>query len=232
MPAFATFDAVETIAVEIGRPTATITLTRPEKRNALSVRLRDEVTSTLAELAADERLTSVVVTGAGDVFSAGFDLDEFARATDDADFGRALWESSDRFHHALLTFPLPLVAAVNGPALAGGFDLAVCCDVRVAATTARFAHPEFSFGDIVYSPLHELVGGAIARDLCLTGRAIDAAEAQRLGLVTDVVAPEQLDDAVAEVTERIALAPRAMLLRTKAKAIARAGIVLGPTLDL
>jgi enoyl-CoA hydratase len=124
------------------------------------------------------------------------------------------------------------VAAVNGPALAGGFDLAVCCDVRIAADTARFAHPEFTFGDVVYSPLHELVGGAVARDLCLTGRAIDAAEALRLRVVTDVVPRAELATKVAEVTDRIATAPRAMLLRTKAKVIARAGITLGPTLDL
>jgi enoyl-CoA hydratase len=116
--------------------------------------------------------------------------------------------------------------------LAGGFDLAVCCDLRIAADTARFAHPEFTFGDVVYSPLHDLVGGAVARDLCLTGRAIDAPEALRLGVVTAVVPRDVLDEKVADVTGRIAGAPRAMLLRTKAKAIARAGIGLGPTLDL
>jgi enoyl-CoA hydratase len=225
---------VETIEVDLvaERRTATVTLARPEKKNALSARLRDEVTGALAELAADERLNSVVITGAGDVFSAGFDLGEFTRAAEDPAFGAELWASSDRFHHALLTFPLPLVAAVNGPALAGGFDLAVCCDVRIAADTARFAHPEFTFGDVVYSPLHELVGGAVARDLCLTGRPIDAAEALRLHLVTAVVPRAELTTNVAEVTDRIATAPREMLLRTKAKAIARAGIRLGPTLDL
>jgi len=225
---------VDTIAVARtpARATATVTLNRPEKKNALSAQLRDEVTGALAELAADQELKSVVITGAGDVFSAGFDLGEFTRAAEDPAFGTELWASSDRFHHALLTFPLPLVAAVNGPALAGGFDLAVCCDVRIAADTARFAHPEFTFGDVVYSPLHELVGGAVARDLCLTGRPVDAAEALRLHLVTDVVPREELATKVADVTDRIATAPRAMLLRTKAKAIARAGIRLGPTLDL
>ena len=214
------------------RATATVRLHRPEKKNALSAQLRDEVTDALAGLAADDRLKSVVVTGAGDVFSAGFDLGEFTRAAEDPAFGAELWASSDRFHHALLTFPLPLIAAVNGPALAGGFDLAVCCDVRIAADTARFAHPEFTFGDVVYSPLHELVGGAVARDLCLTGRAIDAAEALALHVVTAVVPRDELDAEVAEVTGRIAGAPRAVLLRTKAKAIARSRITLGPTLDL
>ena len=76
----------------------------------------------------------------------------------------------------MLRFPLPTVAAVNGPALAGGFDLAVLCDLRVAATTARFAHPERTFGDVVYGPLHDLVGGAVARELCFTGRVVDATD--------------------------------------------------------
>lgn len=214
------------------RATATVTLARPEKRNALSVALRDEVTAALGELAADDAVKSVVVTGAGAVFSAGFDLGEFTRAAEDPAFHAQLWASSDAFHHALLTFPLPLVAAVNGPALAGGFDLAVCCDVRLASTGARFAHPEFTFGDIVYSPLHEIVGGGMARDLALTGRPLDAAQALAAGLVTEVVAPDALADAVAVTTARIATAPREYLLRTKAKAIARAGIALGPTLDL
>ena len=72
-----------------------------------------------------------------------------------------------------------LVAAVNGPALAGGFDLAVLCDLRIASSSARFGHPERSFGDVVYGPLHDLVRGAVARDLCLTGRTVAASEARR-----------------------------------------------------
>ncbi|MCC6640890.1 MAG: enoyl-CoA hydratase/isomerase family protein [Deltaproteobacteria bacterium] len=216
----------------IGVSAARITLDRPSKRNALSVALRDEVTEALAVLARDETLKCAVVTGAGDVFSAGFDLSEFRSAAGDAELSRTLWESSDRFHHALLSFPLPLIAAVNGPALAGGFDVAVCCDVRIATEAARFAHPEFAFGDVVYSPLHELVGGAVARDLCLTGRALDAREALALGLVSEVVRRDALDEAVGRVTKRIDGAPRDRLLRTKAKAIARAGITARATLDL
>lgn len=216
----------------IGPSAARITLARPQKRNALSVALRDEMTGALAALAADPSVKCVVVTGAGEVFSAGFDLGEFRRAADAAEFSARLWQSSDRFHHALLRFPLPLIAAVNGPALAGGFDLAVCCDVRLAAEGARFAHPEFSFGDVVYAPLHELVGGAVARELCLTGRELDAAEALALGLVSEVVPRAQLDAAVERVARRIDAAPRERLVRTKAKAIARAGIPPAATLDL
>ena len=209
----------------------TLTLTRPEKKNALSTALRDAVSDELDLLAADEAVKVVVVAGAGDTFCAGFDLSEFS--VEDADFQRLLWASSDRFHHTVLTFPLPTVAAVHGPALAGGFDLAVMCDVRVATTTARFGHPEQAWSDVVYAPLHDLVGGAVARDLCFTGRTIDADDALRLGVVSAVVEPDALGREAAGVAASIARAPRANLLRTKAKALARAGIAgPGPTLDL
>jgi enoyl-CoA hydratase/carnithine racemase len=212
---------------------ARVTLDRPEKRNALSVRLRDELSALLDGLAADDDLKVVVLTGAGDYFSAGFDLREFDRAAEDREFGRQLWASSDRFHHTVMRFPLPTVAAVNGPALAGGFDLALLCDVRIASSTARFAHPEFTFGDIVYSPLHDLVGGAIAREIALTGRELDAQEALALHVVNAVVAPDALDAEVARVVERVQAAPRDFLVRSKAKALARAGIPSAtPTLDL
>src|SRR5450755_154394 len=160
---------------------ATITLDRPHKKNALSVALREEVLIALEHLRSDDSVSCVVVTGEGDTFSAGFDLSEFA--IDDDAFQRQLWDSSDRFHHALLRFPLPLIAAVNGPALAGGFDLAVLCDLRIASSSARFSHPERSFGDVVYGPLRDLVGGAVARELTLGGRELDANEARAVHLV-------------------------------------------------
>jgi enoyl-CoA hydratase len=157
-----------------------LTLERPEKKNALSIAVRDEMSDALDRLAENEDVKVVIITGAGDVFSAGFDLREFERLDDD-EFTRTLWASSDRWHRTLIEFPLPTIAAVNGAALAGGFDLAVMCDMRVAADTARFAHPEMTFGDVVYGPLHDLVGGAVARELCFTGRQVDAPEALRLG---------------------------------------------------
>lgn len=209
---------------------ATLTLDRPEKRNALSTQLRIEISDALDALALDEGVRTVVVTGAGPAFCAGFDLGEFQ--VDDADFQRRLWASSDRYHRTVLEFPLPVIAAVNGPALAGGFDLAVMCDIRIASTTARFAHPEIRFGDVVYGPLHDLVGGAVARDLCLTGRPIDAAEALALHVVTTVCEPGELAALAGERAAMIAQAPRDVLVRTKAKMARRAGIVPGATLDL
>jgi len=210
-----------------------LTLNRPEKRNALSVALRNAISDALDAIATDETMKCVVIAGSGDVFSAGFDLKEFTRAADDADFERELWASSDRYHDTVLRFPLPTIASINGPALAGGFDLAVMCDLRIASTTARFAHPERTFGDVVYGPLHDLVGGAVARELTIGGRELDAFEARALHLVSEVVEPDALRDATEALVARVCAPPRPLLMRTKAKVLRRAGFGSDtPTLDL
>jgi len=113
--------------------------------------------------------------------------------------------------------------------VAGGFDLAVMCDIRVAATNARFGHPEQRWGDVVFSPLADLVGSAVARDLCLTGRTIDAVTALRMGLVSSVVETDQLAGEVARTAAMVASGPRDVLMRTKAKALRRAGHRPGAT---
>jgi enoyl-CoA hydratase/carnithine racemase len=221
------------LVVERDDDFATLTLNRPDKRNALSVELRDEISAALDHLAGDRSIKAVVITGAGSVFSAGFDLSEFDRAAADREFGRELWASSDRYHDTVLHFPLPTLAAVNGPALAGGFDLAVLCDLRIASATARFAHPERTFGDVVYGPLHDLVGGAVARELTIGGRDLDAEQALAVHLVGEVVPAEALADATRAAVARITAAPRDVLVRTKEKALARARYAPGtPTLDL
>ena len=211
---------------------ALLTFDRPEKRNALNIELRERGCELLDELAADESLRALVVTGAGSVFSAGFDLGEFELAAADDDLARRLWASSDDWHRRWHTFPVPTVAAVNGPAIAGGFDVAVMCDLRVVADTATFAHPEIGFGDVVYGPLHDLVGGAVARDLCFTGRRIDAPEADRLGLVTRLVAAGAVVPAAVALAGEVARSPRATLVRLKAKAVRRAATVGDDSLDL
>jgi enoyl-CoA hydratase len=205
---------------------AWVTLNRPEKKNALSTILRDEVSDAFDRLTADPSVRVIVITGSGTVFSAGFDLMEFADSS--PGFQERLWKSSDRFHHTILRCPIPVVAAVNGPAVAGGFDLAVLADLRVAAETARFAHVEHTFASVVYRPLRDLVGGSIARELVLTGRNVDAPEALSIGLVSRVVAADQLVKATNALARTVASAPREILMRTKAKIIASAGI--DPTL--
>ncbi len=210
-----------------------LTLNRPERRNALSIALRDALSDALDAAAQDETIKVVVITGAGAVFCAGFDLSEFERAVTDPDFASALWSSSDRYHTTLACFPLPTIAAVNGPAIGGGFDLAVLCDLRVASNTARFAHPERAFGDVVYGPLCDLVGGALARELTIGGRELSARQAHEIHLVSDVVEPDSLPAAADALVESVCVAPRDVLMRLKAKALRRAGVdPARPTLDL
>ncbi|MBI1211229.1 MAG: enoyl-CoA hydratase/isomerase family protein [Alphaproteobacteria bacterium] len=221
--------------INLERPVAEVallTLNRPEKKNALSIALRDAVSDALDKLKDDLALKCVVLTGAGNSFSAGFDLSEFQTAFTDAEYHKKLWTSSDRYHEILLKYPLPTIAAIGGAAMGGGLDTAVLCDIRIASDTAYFGHPEAAFADVVYAPLHDLIGGAAARELCLTGRRIDAAEALRLGLVSEVVPSDRLLDRVLEIAGSIARAPREVLMRTKAKIIARAAITFKATLEL
>jgi enoyl-CoA hydratase/carnithine racemase len=190
---------------------ATVTLNRPEKRNALSSALRAEVSSAFGELAADDSVSVVILTGAGSVFCAGFDLSEFDQSEDVV----AHFTEDDNpvvFHTSLGTFHKPIVGAINGPALAGGFDVACQCDIRIAADTAVFGHPEIKFGaPTMFTQLSYIVGGGIARDLALSGRRIDAAEALRIGLVSSVVPAMELPPAAMECARQIAEAPPAAL---------------------
>jgi enoyl-CoA hydratase/carnithine racemase len=191
---------------------ATLTLARAERRNALSIKLRDEISDQLDSWATDPAVRAVVLTGEGSTFCAGFDLDEFAQA----DLAATIRASSRRYHLAVWHFPKPLLAAINGPAVAGGMDLCVLCDFRIASANAVFGHPEIKFGaPPLFTPLQWIVGVGIARDLCLTGRRIDADEALRIGLVNSISQPARvLDDALA-MARTIMEAPQAAIECTK-----------------
>jgi enoyl-CoA hydratase/carnithine racemase len=200
------------LEVEVTDGIATVALNRPESRNALSIAVRDELSDLLAAWHDDSAVRSVVITGTPPVFSAGFDLKEFAQP----ELARVNRHSSTRYHRALWSFPKPTLAAVNGAALAGGFDLTVLCDLRIAATDASFGHPEIKFGaPPLFTPLRWIVGDGRARDLCLTGRRIDAGEAERIGLVSRVVEPDALLDEARALARRIAEAPPDALTATK-----------------
>ena len=191
---------------------ATLTLARPQRRNALSIKLRNAITQQLDDWAADGAVRAVVLTGAGPTFCAGFDLNEFGQA----DLARQIKDSSRRYHLAVWHFPKPLIAAVNGPAMGGGMDLGVLCDCRIASSAAAFGHPEIKFGaPPLFTPLQWIVGLGVARELCLTGRRIDAAEALRIGLVTRVTEPGDLLDGALAMARSIIEAPQAALETTK-----------------
>jgi enoyl-CoA hydratase len=210
---------------------ATIRLDRAQKKNALSIELRDHVSDAFDRLAADEDTKVVILTGTGDVFSAGFDLKEFENR-DDADHMARLWASSDRFHTAVLECPLPTIAAINGPALAGGFDPAVMCDIRIAVPSVRFAHPEVLFGNVAYGPLRELIDGAAARELVLTGRDVLADEALALGLNSQIADASELMTVANALAQTIARPSRELVMRGKAKILRYAGFAGAKTHDL
>ena len=198
--------------LEGGEGIRVITLNRPERRNAISIEMRRELCHCLAELKDDDSVRVVVFTGAGRAFCAGFDLREFGRPE--------LWEelvkTSKDYHRDLWNFPKPTVAAVNGPAMAGGLDLAVFCDIRLCSERAVFAHLEIKLGAApIFTPLRWIVGDGLARDLCLTGRPIDAAEALRIGLVSEVLPADDLLPRALEFARMIVEAPAETLRFTK-----------------
>jgi enoyl-CoA hydratase len=204
----------ELLTVEREDKLATITLNRPQKRNALNTALRDEIRAALEELESDDAVSVAIITGAGPVFCAGFDTSEFTTTSPAEVFAG---ESSRRYHHRLQHFARPLIAAINGPAMGGGFDIATLCDIRIAAEGAAFGHPEIKFGAAtLYGPLAAIIGGGMARDLCLSGRRIDAQEALRIGLVSKVVAADQLLAEAKAAALVIAEAPLATLRGVKA----------------
>jgi enoyl-CoA hydratase len=181
-----------------------LTLNRPAKRNALSAELRDRLTDALDVAVTDDSVGAVLLSGAGDHFCAGFDLDEIAHAADPA----AVFTGARRYHHRVHTFDKPIIAAIVGSAVAGGLDLALMCDLRVASTDARLGQPQVRHGiPASYDLIAGIVGDPFARDLCLTGRIVEAEEAHRRGLVHRVVAPDQLIETARQLATDIASTP-------------------------
>src|SRR3990170_7884585 len=215
---------------------ATITLNRPERRNAIDSVTRVLLTEAFDEANTDSRVRVVVLSGTGSTFCAGVDLKEVNA------------DSGDR-PHVLLDAPAPLaapvagsikpvVAAVNGPAVGGGFELALAADVRIAATTASFALPEGRIGSIPGSGgtqrLFQAVPSSIAWKILLTGDPLSAEAAARYGLVSDIYEPEALTQEAATLAGRVArLAPlslRALKLAGRAALEGTDGLQLERTL--
>ncbi|MGA8044332.1 MAG: enoyl-CoA hydratase-related protein [Terracidiphilus sp.] len=173
----------------------TLTLNRPEKRNALNPELIDELTEALHEAAACE-CGVVILAGAGQAFCSGLDIEHLATmsATTPEDNRRAS-ESMARVLRTLYNFPKPVIAAVNGPAIAAGMALATIPDFTLATPESKFGYTEVRFGfvpAIVASFLLRQIGEKRTRDLLLTGRLIKAQEALQLGLVTQIVTADEL----------------------------------------
>ena len=185
---------------------ATITLNRPDKRNAISYELIDELLSALDEIAGSSSLV-LIVTGAGKAFCSGMDLENLKGL-----LGRSPEQNVEdsetmaRLFRSLYEFPKPTIAAVNGPAIAGGCGVATLCDFTLAVPDAKFGYTETRIGfvpAIVSTFLLRQIGEKHARDLLLTGRIINADEAHRLGMVNEIVAPEKLLDRARELAAQL-----------------------------
>ncbi|HET8979879.1 MAG TPA: enoyl-CoA hydratase/isomerase family protein [Solirubrobacteraceae bacterium] len=210
-------NASETVLYETRGPAAWLTLNRPAKLNALSVELVGALRAALARAESDDAVKVVVLTGAGRAFSAGYDLSEEADSeVPGADRWHALLDADVELAMRIWALRKPTIAAVHGWCLAGGCELAMACDMIVAARDARFGEPEIRYGSGPVALLMPFViGQKKTNELLFTGDAIDAGEAHRLGLVNRVVDLDELEEAVSQLVAKIAPTPLPVLRLTK-----------------
>jgi enoyl-CoA hydratase/carnithine racemase len=195
----------DTILVSREEPLARITLNRPEKRNALSLELMQELIRSLDTLGAGGDIRAIVIEANGTVFSAGHDLGELVGR--ELPFYQQVFDVCTELMETIHRVPQPVIAKVHGVATAAGCQLVAACDLVVAADDARFATPGVKIGLFCSTPMVPLsraVGRKRALQMLLTGEFVDAATACDWGLVNRVVPAEQLEDAVVALVERIA----------------------------
>jgi enoyl-CoA hydratase len=207
--------AFKTMIVEERGAVGLITLNRPDALNALSSELMGELNAALDTFEADAAIGCVVVTGSPKAFAAGADITEMAKLGFVGAYGDDFAGSWERISAARK----PIVAAVAGYALGGGCELAMMCDFIIAADTAKFGQPEITLGIMPGSGgsqrLTRFVGKSKSMEMCLTGRTMDAAEAERCGLVSRVVAADDLVEEAVRTAQKIAAMPRLAALAVK-----------------
>jgi enoyl-CoA hydratase len=216
----------ETLSLET--PSAGVTLlrlNRPRQLNAINQIMRDELVATLAALATDKAVHAVVLTGAGRGFCSGLDTRDFGEiptATDPALDRLDFQESMAALPAAIRALPQPVIAAVNGPCVGAGFALCLASDIRICSTAASFGNGAIllglSGGEMGMSyHLPRIVGTSVAADWMLTGRTVSATEADRRGLVSELVEPDHLDDRSVELATAVAgLSPFGVQLTKRA----------------
>ena len=201
----------ELVQLAVDGEVATVTLDRPEKLNALTLDMLDELTQIAAHLDADKTLRCVILTGAGDrAFCVGADVNAWS-ALEPLDMWRIWIKRGHQVFDQWARLRLPVIAAINGHALGGGLELAAAADIRVAATAATFGLPEASIGTVPgwsgTQRLTKLIGANRVKYLALTGRRIDAEEAYRIGLIAEPASADPLGKAQAIADDICRLAP-------------------------
>jgi len=205
------------IILDMDGPVATLTFNRPEKLNALNAEMLQEVTQALTVLQAEPAIRVLILTGQGRAFIAGADVRQFLEfdARQAYEFARQAQEVVGR----LEALPIPVIAAVNGFALGGGCEVALACDLIYASEKATFGQPEINLGLMPgmggSQRLARLVGKGLAKDLCLTGRAVSAAEALAMGLAARVFPADSLLPECRQIALELAAKSRSALARIK-----------------
>jgi enoyl-CoA hydratase/carnithine racemase len=223
----------ETLLVDIRDRVALVTLNRPDVRNAINAQVQTDLRAALDAFRDDDAVGAVVITGAGErAFAAGADIGQLQ----DYDLHTGLRSSMQRLYDEVESFEKPTIAAVNGYALGGGCELAMACDIRIAASTARFGLPETNLSVLPGAGgtqrMARLTGVGMAVDLILTGRLLRAEEALAAGLVTRVASPEELVATARQVASDIlgkgplAVRLAKLVIRTGMDADRRTGLVV------
>lgn len=207
----------ESVKYEVREPVAWATLNRPDVLNAINDDMLQALLKIVRDVAADSRVRVLVLTGAGRAFSAGGDIKAMHGMTEQT--FRETIRQYQQLSQATRDLDKPVLAAVNGYAMGGGFELALICDLRVASLSAKFGLPDIHLGLSPTSGMTYLltraIGASRAMNLALTNETIDAREAERIGLVTRVVADEALLDTVGGLAREIAARPALGLAYTK-----------------
>lgn len=193
---------------------ATLTINRPEKGNALSPSVLEEITLAFNALNDRQDINVIVLTGGEKYFSAGFDLNEIRKIEKISN--EEYIELFHRAYRAIMFCQQPVICAVGGPAIAGGFDLSLMCDIRYASEKAKFGQREILLSlTPVLDPLWRIIGLGRAREVTLTGRIYDAYEAEKMGYVSKVFPEGKLLDSVNEIAQNMAGYDRRCLMETK-----------------
>jgi len=202
------------LKLEIKDKVATVTIYRPEKRNALSPEVLGEIEGLFGELSTNKDINVIVLTGGEQYFSAGFDLN-FIRTLEKVS-NEEFTALFHRAYRAIMFCEQPVIAAVGGPAIAGGFDLTLMCDIRYASERAKFGQREIALTlNPLIDPLWRIIGLGRAKELTLTGRIYGAVEAEKMGYVNKVFPDGQLLENVMKIATEMASYDRDCLKETK-----------------